>query len=182
MTGASTTAKIVIPDRYLVTTIGDSANNGWDSSTNAASLSITPIRFVNVTQFRWAGNSVITGALPNGLTYLLLEGSSIAWAYTGALPTGLTSLSLSGNSIAWTALNAAGTGNISTFNIANHRITKMTDAELVILLNSMTARVGNLPATATIGDIANTTSTDAAVLAALANLLSTKGTTVTRQG
>ena len=48
----------------------------------------------------------IVGALPVNLTYLYLNGNSIAWTYTGALPVELTSIYLYGNSIAWTYTGA----------------------------------------------------------------------------
>ena len=58
----------------------------------------------------------------------------------------------------------------------------MTDSDLVTLLNQMASRTGSLPASATINDLANPTSTDGAVLAALANLQTVKGTTIVRGG
>ena len=122
-----------------------------------------------------------SGAMPVELTYLRLSGNSIAWTYSGALPTGLTFLYLLGNSIDYTGANVSGTANITTFTMSNFRISKMTDAELITLLQSMTNRVGGLPAAAIIGDIANPTSTDAGVLAALSALQAAKGTVVTRQ-
>jgi hypothetical protein len=158
-----------------------------------------------LTYFNLEGNLInwtYTGALPTGLTYLWLEGNLINWTYTGALPTGLTVLRLlgpninwtwgvalptgltflrlEGPNINWTGLDASGSGNITTFNISNHRISKMTDAELVTLLTSMANRTGALPAAATVGDIANPTSTDQGVLDALALVLANKGCTVTR--
>ena len=139
---------------------------------------------VELTYLRLSGNSIAwtySGALPTGLTFLLLLGNSIAWTYSGALPTGLTFLYLLGNSIDYTGANVSGTANITTFTMSNFRISKMTDAELITLLQSMTNRVGGLPAAAIIGDIANPTSTDAGVLAALSALQAAKGTVVTRQ-
>jgi hypothetical protein len=44
----------------------------------------------------------IVGALPVNLTYVRLQGNSIAWTYSGALPVNLTTLYLNGNAIAWT--------------------------------------------------------------------------------
>ena len=242
--GSST---LTIPNRFVISQLGNSASDGWASGTNAARLVFTCIDLQNLTSLRIAGTSTLTGALPTGLTYLRLVGNSIAWTYSGALPTGLTYLYLGGNSIAWTyngalpirltylylgggsiawtyngalptglnnsyllgnliawtyngalpigltylylgggsidytGANVSGTANITTFNMLNFRISKMTDAELITLLESMTNRVGGLPAAATIGDIANPTSTDAGVLAALSALQAAKGTVVTRQ-
>ena len=198
--GSST---LTIPNRFVISQFGNGAASGWDSSTNAARLVFTAIDLQNLTRLRIAGTSTLTGALPTGLTYLYLFGNSIAWTYSGALPTGLTFLLLLGNSIAWTysgalptgltflyllgnsidytGANVSGTANITTFTMSNFRISKMTDAELITLLQSMTNRVGGLPAAAIIGDIANPTSTDAGVLAALSALQAAKGTVVTRQ-
>jgi len=180
MTGASKTAVLNIPNRFLLIRFGTSVSAGWVSGTNAVRLTFTPSQFVNITQLRIVGTLTIISALPTGLTYLYIVGNLINWTYTGALPTGVTFLWLEGNLINWTALDASGNGNITTFNLTNHRDLKMSDAELVTLLTSMINRVGNLPATATIGDIANPTSTDAAVLQALADLVTVKGCTVTR--
>jgi len=180
MTGASKTAVLKIPNRLLLIRFGTNTTNGWVSVSNAVRLTFTPSQFVNVTQLRITGTSTIIGAFPTGLTTLYLEGNLINWTYEGALPTGLTTLYLEGNLINWTALDASGNGNITTFNLTNHRDLKMTAEELVTLLTSMINRVGNLPATASIGDIANPTSTDAAVLQALADLVTVKGCTVTR--
>ena len=264
--GSST---LTIPNRFVISQLGNSASDGWASGTNAARLVFTCIDLQNLTSLRIAGTSTLTGALPTGLTYLRLVGNSIAWTYSGALPTGLTYLYLGGNSIAWTyngalpirltylylgggsiawtyngalptglnnlylagdsiawtyngalptglnnsyllgnliawtyngalpigltylylgggsidytGANVSGTANITTFTMSNFRISKMTDAELITLLQSMTNRVGGLPAAAIIGDIANPTSTDAGVLAALSALQAAKGTVVTRQ-
>lgn len=177
--GSST---LTIPNRFVISQFGNSGSDGWTSSANAARLVFTAIDLQNLTSLRISGTTTISGAMPIGLTYLYLEGSSIAWTYNGALPTGLTALYLIGSSIDYTGANVSGTVNITTFTLSNFRTSKMTDAELITLLQSMTNRVGGLPATAIIGDIANPTSTDAGVLAALSALQAAKGTTVTRQG
>jgi hypothetical protein len=92
----SGSANLNIPNRELIIRIG------WNSSTDAASLTLTPARFINVTDLNITGTSTLIGALPTGLTYLYLSGTSIAWTYNGALPTRLTYLYLYGTSIAWT--------------------------------------------------------------------------------
>ena len=198
----SGSAALSIPNRKLITKIGSSGIDGWSSATNAPSLTITPASFINVTEFRITGTSIINGALPTGLTYLLLSGNNINWTYSGALPTGLTYLVLAGtnikwtysgalptgltylylygNNINWTGLNIGNNGNISALALLNYRIAKMTDSDLVTLLNQMASRTGSLPASATINDLANPTSTDVAVVAALGNLQTVKGTTVVR--
>ena len=91
-------------------------------------------------------------------------------------------MQLLGNNINWTGLNIGNNGNLSTLYLYNYRIAKMTDSDLVTLLNQMASRTGSLPASASISDLANPTSTDGAVVAALANLQTVKGTTVVRGG
>jgi hypothetical protein len=90
-----------IPSPNKVIKWGNSSINGWESSTNAARISIE-VGKLALTELAVTGTSTLIGALPTGVTYLYLDGSSIAWTYTGALPTGLTLLYLNGNSIAWT--------------------------------------------------------------------------------
>ena len=197
-------ATLNIPNRKLITKIGSLGIDGWSSATNAPSLTITPASFINVTEIRIGEISTIpgalptkliyfrllgininwtySGALPTGLTSLYLSGININWTYSGALPTGLTSLYLSGININWTGLNIGNNGNLSVLLLSNYRIAKMTDSDLVTLLNQMASRTGSLPASATINDLANPTSTDGAVLAALANLQTVKGTTIVRGG
>jgi hypothetical protein len=201
---SANSSSLIFPDRRLVTGIGDTISGGWASAANAAKLTLTPSEFINLLILRIQdGNAKVVGGLPSALNYLFFLGSNRTdWEYEGVLPsgltflrindsavkfssslllpTGLTYLWLQGNLINWTALDASGNGNITTFNLSNHRDLKMSDAELVTLLTSMINRVGNLPATAEIGDIANPTSTDAAVLQALADLVTVKGCTVTR--
>ncbi len=104
----SSTMRIYKPDK--VTKWGNSGgNDGWTSGTNAAQISIY-VGKLALTELRITGATILTGALPTGLTYLLLSGNSIAWTYTGALPTGLTYLYLLGSSIAWTYTGALPTG------------------------------------------------------------------------
>ena len=97
--GSST---LTIPNRFVISQFGNSGSDGWTSSANAARLVFTAIDLQNLTSLRISGTTTISGAMPIGLTYLYLEGSSIAWTYNGALPTGLTTLFLAGDSIAWT--------------------------------------------------------------------------------
>jgi hypothetical protein len=123
-----------------------------------------------------------TGAMPTGLTYLYLSGASIAWTYNGALPTGITILQLSGASIAWTGLDVTGTGAIATFNLANFRTDKMSSADMVTLLTSMTNRAGALPNTCTINDYADYASPPTAVTNAVATLKTTKSITTVNLG
>jgi len=106
------------------------------------------------------GINGLIGALPTGLTYLLLAGNNITWTSPAnySLPTGLTYLYLSGEKInfRWntdTAFN--GTATISTFLLADYRLTNyVTGAELLNLLKSMATRIGGangtLPATCTV--------------------------------
>ena len=110
----SGTATLTISDASKINYFGDSSGqgNGWLSSTNAAQLTFDVSKLINLSNLRIEGNSVISGALPNGLTFLHLNGNSINWTYSGALPTGLTILYLYGNLINWTYSGALPTGLI----------------------------------------------------------------------
>jgi len=138
-----------------------------------------------LTYLYFNGNSIAwtyNGALPTGLTFLRLEGNSIAWTYNGALPTGLTYLVLAGNSIAWTGLDIGNNGNITSFNLINYRITKMSSADMVTLLTQMKNRTGSLPATVTINDYADYASPPSEVTDAVAALKAAKSITTVNLG
>jgi hypothetical protein len=122
------------------------------------------------------------GALPTGLTNLYFNGNSIAWTYNGALPTGLTYLRLVGYSIAWTGLDIGNNGNITSFNLINYRITKMSSADMVTLLTQMKNRTGSLPATVTINDYADYASPPSEVTDAVAALKAAKSITTVNLG
>jgi hypothetical protein len=122
------------------------------------------------------------GALPTGLTNLYFNGNSIAWTYNGALPTGLTYLHFNGNSIAWTGLDIGNNGNITSFNLINYRITKMSSADMVTLLTQMKNRTGSLPATVTINDYADYASPPSEVTDAVAALKAAKSITTVDLG
>jgi hypothetical protein len=204
----------------------DASLLGWASSTNAASLAFTLTGMPVMTHLSIAGTSTITGALPTGLTTLILSGASIAWTYNGALPTGLTYLwlygmsiawtyngalptgltflyllgnqiawtyngalptgltylYLFGNSIAWTGLDIGNNGNITNFNLANYRITKMSSADMVTLLTQMKNRTGSLPSTVTINDYADYASPPSEVTDAVAALKAAKSITTVNLG
>ena len=175
---------------------GDAAA-GWTSAANAASIACTLTGISSMIYLYMSGTSVITGALPTNLTYLVLYGDSIAWTYNGALPTDLTYLylngdstawtyngalptdltylRLNGNSIAWTGLDIGDLGNQTTTNLLNYRIAKMSSADMVTLLTQMTNRTGNLPATVTINDYEDWAAPPAPVTAAVDALKLAKG-------
>jgi len=115
-----------------------------------------------LTTLRLAGNNITwtspaNYSLPTGLTFLYLSGNNITWTSPAnySLPTGLTYLLLAGEKInfRWntdTVVN--GSGAISSFELANYRLTNLvTGAELLNLLKSMATRKGGangaLPAT-----------------------------------
>jgi hypothetical protein len=103
------TALMTFSDISKITEWGNSITDGWTSTTNASKIT-SIIGKMPLTKLRITGTSELTGALPTGLTYLYLSGTSISWTYSGALPTGLTYLYLSGNSISWTYSGALPTG------------------------------------------------------------------------
>ena len=138
-----------------------------------------------LTYLTLAGASIAwtyNGALPTGLGTLYLNGASIVWTYNGALPTGLTFLWLFGVSIAWTGLDIGNNGNISTFNLVNYRVVKMSSADMITLLTQMTGRTGTLPATVTINDYQDYASPPSGVTDAVAILKTTKSITTVNLG
>ena len=134
--------------------------------------------YLSGAQIAWTYN----GALPTGLTYLLLNCNQIAWTYNGALPTGLTYLYLYGNQIAWTYNQILGTANFSGFNLLNYRLSKMSSADIVILLDSMRTKTGIFPTTVTINDYADYASPPAEVVAAVDALKTAKSITTVNLG
>ena len=118
-------------------------------------------------------NWTYNGALPNSIYYLNLAGDGIVWTYNGALPTALTSLSLDGADIDWTGLDISGTGDFAAGNhllLTNYRQAKMSSADMITLLTSMTNRVGDLPNVITINDYADYASPPSGVTDAVAAL------------
>ena len=134
--------------------------------------------YLSGAQIAWTYN----GALPTGLTYLLLNCNQIAWTYNGALPTGLTYLYLYSNQIAWTYNQILGTANFSGFNLLNYRLSKMSSADIVILLDSMRTKTGIFPTTVTINDYADYASPPAEVVAAVDALKTAKSITTVNLG
>jgi hypothetical protein len=175
-------AVINIPDRRVVTQVGSTIGFGWVSPTNGASLAFAAATFVNLISLSISGTSVITGALPAGLTSLRLVGSTISWTYSGALPNGLTFLLLSGNSINWTGLDIGNNGNVSTMSLYNYRISKMSSADMVTLLTQMTNRTGSLPSSITINDYADFASPPQFIVDAVDLLKTTKSVTTVSLG
>ena len=171
------TATLTIPNASLIIKWGNQATDGWASVDNAASISIKIGKLTKVTELKSTGTSVLVGALPTGLTYLLLSGNSISWTYNGALPTGLTYLLLIGNSISWTGLDVGNNGNISVVSLINYRVDKMSSADMITLLTQLTNRTGSLPSAITINDYADYASPPAEVTTAVATLKSTKSIT-----
>ena len=270
---ATGTANMIFSDVTKITHFGTSfVNVGWVSGINAASLSFNVSQITNLLQIAITGTSVITGAMPAGVTLMYLEATGISWTYTGALPVGLTYLYLSstpitwtytgalpanitylylngnginwtysgalptgitdrlwlfGNNINWTytgalpavtgfivlsgagiiwtyagaipvgvtgqliinsantnwtGLDISGSGNLTVLTLTNYRIAKMSSADMVTLLTSLTNRVGNLPATITINDYADYASPPIEVTNAVATLKTTKSITTVNLG
>jgi hypothetical protein len=179
----ATASTMVFNSATNITQWGTTAADGWTTPINAPSLSVAIGRFTAMTVLRISGTSNLgTGSLPTGLTYLNLLGASIAWTYNDALPIGLAYLYLEGNSIDYTGLVASGTGNATTWAMTNYRITKMSSADMITLLTSLTNRVGTLPATITINDYADYAAIPADVTTAVNTLKATKSITTVNLG
>lgn len=138
----------------------------------------TSLTYLYMSGGAWA----YSGAMPTGLTHLYLSGTTIAWTYSGAMPTGLMVLSMSGIKLNWTGLDIGGTGNITQLNLIDYRVAKISSADMVTLLTSLTNRVGTLPATITINDYADYASPPTIVTDAVTALKSAKSITTVNLG
>lgn len=127
--------------------------------------------------FTWTYN----GALPSGLTFIYLRSTSgaLGWTYSGAMPTGLTFILLESPAHEVTSLDFSGGSAITVFTLNDWRVTKITSADMVTLLNNLAARVGNLPATLTIKDYVDAAAPPQAVTDAVAALKVAKPTVTT---
>jgi len=178
---ASGSSVLNIPKPDRVVKWGNTVIDGWVSSTNAASIGIV-VGKLALTELRITGNSVLSGALPAALTFVVFLSNLIVWPYSGAMPTGLTTLYLFGNSIAWTGLDIGNNGNISTLSLLDYRITKMSSPDMITLLTQMTNRTGTLPATVTINDYADFAAPPVGVTNAVTALKAAKSITTVNLG
>ena len=170
----------VRPD--LIIGIGAIGVYGWESYATAPLFSINISKLLFLQILRINDYTTITGALPVNLTYLHLRGDNINWTYTGALPVNLTTLYLYGDNINWTYTTIEGTATINIFDLIKFRTEKLTSAEMVTLLTSMTNKVGGFPSTVTINDYADYTNPPQSVIDAVALLRSTKSITTVNLG
>ena len=109
----SGTANLSFPDKRLVTAWGNSSNDGWTSSTNAATLTKTSFPFANCLTLRLDGNntagwttneyamamtyhrvlgtnSIGGDTIPGPITTFYLGGSADATLHTNDIPSGCT--------------------------------------------------------------------------------------------
>lgn len=126
-------------------------------------------------------NLTNTSNFPNGLQYMYLFGGSINYT-ASAFPTDLIYVSINGGNINITATEMPGSGNIIYFSLTNWRLNKLTSAEMVTFLTSLTNRVGSLPATITINDYADYASPPQTVVDAVAALKIAKSITTVNLG
>jgi len=204
----SGTANLTIPTPTALTGFGSItfASYGWSSTANGCKLTITPSQFVNLTIFKIDSYSTVLGelnslsladlhisgnatytdfqaAMPSGLLELVISGVQCKWTYSGALPTSATYIIINGGSNCnWTGLDVSGTGNITTFSLQSYRINKMSSADMLTLLASLTNRVGTLPATITINEYADYASPPQTVVDAVAALKIAKSITTVNLG
>jgi hypothetical protein len=165
--------------------------NGWNSVVNSCHITASVAEMVNLRSIRITQNCTLpgqlpstltylriyavtlghTGALPAGLTYLYLYGTN--WVYNGNMPLGLTYIYLLGGNIDWTGLNI-GSGSSVGITLSNFRISKMSSADMVTLLNQMRTRIGAISGAVTINDYADYAAPPAAVTDAVAALRAAK--------
>ncbi len=160
---------------------GGTGITGWMSSSNAANITFDITYMVNLTLIRLTGNSLLTGVLPTGLTYLYLS-TLTTWNYINSLPTGLTFIYMNGSLINWTGLNIGNNGNITALSLLNYRTAKMSSSDMITLLTQMKNRTGTMPASITINDYADYASPPQAVIDAVAALKTAKSITTINLG
>jgi hypothetical protein len=128
---------------------------------------------------RWKYN----GALPTDLILLYLYSPEIEWTFNGALPLGLTYIFLRCEKMDWTYNQILGSANITSFQLYDYRISKISSADLVTMLNSMTVKIGTFPTSIRIADYAQFAAPPAEVTTAVNALKAAKSiTTVTLAG
>ena len=182
---------------------GDISNWGWVTGSNGLKITLdlvpTGFTFIQVQgyvsisgnlpstliQALLASGNIIwssTNPLPSVMTYIYFDGSQLAWTYGGALPSGLTYIYMNCSTGNWTYNQILGSANFSTFNMSNYRVSKMSSANMVILLDSMRTKTGTFPATVTINDYADYAAPPAEVTAAVAALKAAKSITTVNLG
>ena len=144
--------------------------------------------------------ATITGNPPTGLYWISITSTGVTWVYNDTFPQQLVNCNIT-SPLQWTTtgpmspvivtltLNNAslniqcsdftGASNITIFALTNHRNTKIASSEMVIILTSLTNRVGALPATITINDYLDYASPPVEVTNAIAALRAAKTTVTT---
>ena len=130
--------------------------------------------------FSAAVSVVITNDFDSNVTAIELRGS-ITWISSAPFNK-LTILNLNSATINYTNLDFSGTSNISVFTLAKWRTSKISSADMITLLTSLTNRIGTLPATITINDYVDYASPPQAVTDAVATLKTTKSITTVNLG
>jgi len=175
------TATMSFSDASKIIRWGDgSVADGWTSGANAAMITIIIGKFP-LAHFWITGSSTIIGALPTSITAeIYMVGNNIYWTNDAPLLSAATYVVISGVNINWTGLDLSGTGNITVFNMGNYRIAKMSSADMITLLTSLTNKVGTLPAAIIINDYLDWAAPPVGVTAAVDALKIAKSiTTVT---
>jgi hypothetical protein len=132
--------------------------------------------YLNGSNINWTYN----GAPPSGVIYWWLNGSNINWTYNGLLSSNLVYLILNSNTINYTSNDFSGSSNFIEFSMINWRVSKITDNEMITILNSLKNREGSLPSTIQIGDYLNYANPPQSVIDAVTELKAAKNiTTVT---
>ena len=193
----SGTSTLNIPNRHSLICIGDNSNTGWEGAgTNMPRLFFIPSQFPNLFSIRIIGRATLTGNLPLSVTYLhgdwsflwnnvtsihplnyihLVSNSSISIGSN--IFTQTTYILLYGDGLNFETLDWSGTGNLVAFQLNNFRTNKLTDTEMITILNSIRDRVGAMPSNVYIGDYANWNNPPQAVLDARAAAMAAKNIT-----
>lgn len=176
------TATMTFSDVSKLINFGQKAiSDGWVSGQNAAILTLDIGKFINLVHLGINAGCTINGIIPVNLDSISLTSNTSTYTHNSSYGK-LTYVFVSGNLYNWISLDGSGSGNITTFQMLNYRIAKMSSADMVTLLTSLTNRVGNLPASIVINDYTDYASPPAEVVAAVNLLKTTKSVTTVTLG
>lgn len=199
----SSYVNIPIPDAIIG--IGKQTSWGYETTGNSPKLVIRPDKLINNKNISLLGIVDLTGDTPEGLTYVNIQSTSITanftksignvvqylrldvgnnfkFTFNGNLTPVAFYIRLNGNALNYTGLDISGSGNLVTFDLINYRTDKMSSADMVTILTSLTNRTGTLPSMITINDYADYASPPQAVTDAVAALKIAKSITTVNLG
>ena len=185
---------IIFPDRSKVVSLGNhrgiyAPNIGVYSGNNTTSpllnFDIDDIP-QSVQKILIQQNTLITinGTIDlwSELTYIVLDNDGVTWSNASNLSGQLNRISFKSSNLNYTGLGINSASNVVVFELLKYRLTKMSSADMVIMLTQLTNRTGTLPETIVINDYADYASPPIAVTNAVAALKAAKSITTINLG